>query len=337
LDSLTHIAIGACIGEVVLHKQLGKRALLWGILAQSIPDIDFIAALWLNTSENLLAHRGFTHSILFAIVISIAMSLAADHWHRPHNIRFSKFILFFTAQVFIHIILDSFNSYGVGWFEPFNHLRISFNILFVADPFFSIAPGIAAAVLLILKNHKRLQRLYWMRIGLIIPALYLCYAFYNKSAIDKDVRKAFIEQKISYASYFTTPTPLNNWLWYIVAANDSGYNIGYRSVFDSKPTIDFVFFPRNKELLKPVIDHEDAQRLLRFAKGFYTVEKWNDTLVFNDLRFGQITGWYDPHAKFAFHYFLQDPGGNSLVVQRGRFEGWNSETTRSLIKRIKGN
>ena len=98
MDTLTHIAIGACIGEVVLHKQLGKKALLWGILAQSIPDIDFIAAFWLDPSENLLAHRGFTHSFLFAIFISLSMSLAADHWHRPHNIRFRKFILFFLKR-----------------------------------------------------------------------------------------------------------------------------------------------------------------------------------------------------------------------------------------------
>lgn len=44
MDSITHIAIGACMGEVFAGKQLGKQALLWGVLAQSIPDIDFIAS-----------------------------------------------------------------------------------------------------------------------------------------------------------------------------------------------------------------------------------------------------------------------------------------------------
>jgi inner membrane protein len=59
--------------------------------------------------------------------------------------------------------------------------------------------------------------------------------------------------------------------------------------------------------------------------------------VFNDLQFGQIAGWQNPTAKFAFHYFLKQPRSNRLVVQRGRFEGWNRETIQSLIKRIKGN
>jgi inner membrane protein len=145
-----------------------------------------------------------------------------------------RFILFFTAQVFIHDTLDAFNSYGVGWFEPFSHERISFNALFVADPFFSIAPGLAAAALFILKNKNHRHRKYWVRGGLIIPVLYLVYALFNKVTIDKNVRAALSEQKISYTDYFTTPTPLNNWLWYVVAKNDSGYNIGYRSVFDTK-------------------------------------------------------------------------------------------------------
>ena len=337
MDTLTHIAIGACIGEVVLHKQLGKKALLWGILAQSIPDIDFIASFWLSASENLLAHRGFTHSFLFAILISISMALAADHWHRPHNIRFTKFLLFFTAQVFIHDILDAMNSYGIGWFEPFSHQRISFNILFVADPFFSIVPGLAVAALFILRNNMRRFRAFWMWCGLIVPLLYIGYATYNKVKIDKAVRTAFTTQNISTTAYFTTPTPFNNWLWYVVAKTDSGYNIGYRSVFDTKPTIDFTYFPQNDSLLKPVLDHGDAQNLLRFARGFYTVEYWNDTLVFNDLVFGQVAGWQNPNAKFAFHYFLQHPEGNLLVVQRGRLQGWNRQTINSLLNRIKGN
>ena len=57
MDSLTHIVLGACIGEAMLGKKLGKKAMLIGAIAQSLPDIDFVAALWLGPAENLLAHR----------------------------------------------------------------------------------------------------------------------------------------------------------------------------------------------------------------------------------------------------------------------------------------
>jgi inner membrane protein len=79
------------------------------------------------------------------------------------------------------------------------------------------------------------------------------------------------------------------------------------------------------------------QKLKRFSQEFCTAEKWGDTLVFNDLRFGQIMGWQNPKGKFVFHYFLKDSADNKLVVQRGRFEGWDKDAFNSLLKRIKGN
>ena len=136
MDSITHIALGACMGEAFLDRKLGKKAMLWGALAQSVPDIDFIASFWMNTSNNLLAHRGFTHSLLFVAIISVFFALMAERWHRPHNISFRKWLQFFAGVIFVHVFIDAFNNYGVGWFEPFSHIRISFNAIYVADPFF---------------------------------------------------------------------------------------------------------------------------------------------------------------------------------------------------------
>lgn len=336
MDSITHIALGACMGDAFAGKQLGKRAMFLGAVAQSVPDIDFVASFWNSTSENLLAHRGFTHSILFALMVTPLLALLAERWHRPHNISLKKWILFFGAQAFIHLLIDGMNVYGVGWFEPFSHYRVSYNWIFVADPFFSIWLGIAFVVLLVLKqNHPR--RTWWRKFGVGMSAIYLLYCGLNKIKIDSDVKDVFKKQHISYSSYFTTPTPLNNWLWYVVAANDSGYYIGYRSLFDKERKIDFHFIPRNDSLLKSVNNHEDLQKLIRFSKGYYVVQKWNDTLVFSDIRFGQMIGWKDPAARFAFHYFLQHPADNKLVVQRGRFAGWNLGAFKALLRRIKGN
>ncbi|MFZ9660651.1 MAG: metal-dependent hydrolase, partial [Chitinophagaceae bacterium] len=75
MDTITHIALGACIGELFTDKQFGKRAMIWGALAQSIPDIDFIAGFWLSPTADLIAHRSFTHSILFGILISFFLAL----------------------------------------------------------------------------------------------------------------------------------------------------------------------------------------------------------------------------------------------------------------------
>ncbi len=336
MDSITHLALGACMGEAFAGKTVGKKAMLWGAMAQSIPDIDFLAAFWLDTPSNLLAHRGFTHSFLFCAIITPLFALLAEKLHRPHNIRFLRWLLFFGSVIFIHIFIDAFNNYGVGWFEPFSHQRISFNAIYVADPFFSIWPGIAA-VALVLLNRWSPKRKNWWRIGLGLSALYLAYCSVNKSNINRDVKDILETRNISYSRYFTTPAPLQNWLWYVVAGNDSGYHVGFRSTFDSKKEINFQYFPRNDSLLGPYRDQADLQQLIRFSQQFYTVEKWGDTLVFNDLRFGQIIGWHNPKQRFVFHYYLQHPADNTLVVQRGRFEGWNREVVKGLVKRIKGN
>ena len=324
------------MGEAFAGKKLGKKAMLWGALAQSIPDIDFVATFWMDTPSALLAHRGFTHSFLFCAVISLLFALIAEHVHKPHNIRLGKWLMFFVAVIFIHVFIDAFNNYGVGWFEPFSHKRISFNAIYVADPFFSVWSGIACIALIITKRSHSARKKWW-RMGLGLSALYLLYCTINKIVIDADVRKIFKTQDIAYTRYFTTPAPLQNWLWYVVAGTDSGYYVGFRSLFDNKKEMSFEYFPRNDFLLKPVADHTDVQQLIRFSQQFYTVEKWSDTLVFNDLRFGQIIGWQNPRGRFVFYYYLQHPGDNKLVVQRGRFEGWNRKTLISLIKRIKGN
>ena len=334
MDTLTHIAIGACIGDAFAGKQLGRKAMLWGALAQSMPDIDFIAGAWQNPANHLLAHRGFTHSFLFIFLVSPLFALLSERWHKKHDISIYKWILFWAVQMLLHIFIDAFNMYGTGWFEPFSHYRVSFDSIFVADPFFSIGPVLAFLTLLVYRGHERVRKLIVIA-GLSGCVFYLPYSINNKKNIDTTVKALFAEQEVTYSRLYTTPTPLNNWLWYIVAESDSGYHIGYRSIFDNNHHIPLHYYPRNNELLKEY-SHEDVQHLLRFSQGYYTVEKWHDTLVFNDLRFGQILGWQDSSARFVFHYFLREKADNDLVVQRGRFAKFDKEALTLLIKRIQG-
>ncbi len=336
MDSLTHIALGACIGESFFERGFGKKAMLWGALAQSIPDIDFISSFWMNTPEALLAHRGFTHSILFAIMIIPVFSLVADRVHKPHNIKFSKWVIFFAIEIFLHLFIDLYNSYGIGLLEPFTHTRFSLNAIFVADPFFSIWPFIAFLMLLLLHAHNN-KRAFWWKVGVIIPFFYIFYCSVNKFIIENETADILNNQHVLYKRYLTTPAPLQNWLWYIVVETADGYLIGYESLFDKKKRIHFQQFYRNEYLLKSISNHEDLQKLIRFSNNYYTIEQWKDTLVFNDLRFGQMIGWQNSHEKFVFHYYLQHPNDNKLVVQRGRFEKWDWQILKNLAIRIVGN
>ena len=311
--------------------------MLFGALANSAPDIDFVAAFWNDPASNLLAHRGFTHSLLFGVIAVFFFALLASHYQKHHRIKWNFWILFFAVEVGAHLFIDVFNSYGMGLLEPFSHTRFSLNTIYVADPFFSIWLAISFMALLVLavKNKRRKG---WAKAGLAMSSIYLCYCAWNKVVIDTETKQVLTEEHIRYNSLFTTPTALNNWLWFVVAGDGKGFNIGYRYVFDDKDTIAFHYFPKNDYLLSGMKNDEEVQHLIRFSQGFYTVEKRTDTIVFNVLRFGQIVGWYDPNERFVFQYFLQkNPLDNKLALQRGRFARWDKTTLSSLVNRIKGN
>ncbi len=336
MDSLTHIVIGACIGEAFFERGFGKKAMVWGLLAQSIPDIDFVTSFWMSPSSALLAHRGFTHSILFALIIIPFFSFIAIKIHPSRNITKNKWLLFFTTEVFLHLFLDAFNNYGIGWFEPFSHQRISFNIIYVADPFFSIIPFVAFCLLIILKKYDLSRTIIW-KLGLIFPFIYLSYCTFNKIVIDKNVRDNMKQLSLHGNDYFSTPTPLQNWLWYIVIKDEDRFLIGYKSLFDTYQKIKFQTFFQYENLIDDKIDTLAFKKLKRFSKGFFILQNHNDTVTFNDLRFGQILGWHYPQEKFVFSYSLNNNSNNRMLVQRGRFAKWNSEEFIFYLKRISGN
>ena len=334
MDTLTHIVLGACIGEAIAGRQIGKKALILGALAQNIPDIDFVASFWLPVAGDVLAHRGFTHSILFVLLLSPLLAWCSSKMFRSSGINFGRWGLFWGLQMGVHIFIDAFNAYGTGWFEPFSHYRVSFNTMFVADPLFSIWPAIAMVALLLLKRASS-KRMLWVKIGLGLSIVYLVIGICFKLSIDGKVEKVLGGNAIRGREYFTTPTPLNNMLWYVVAKDDSGYYTGYRSVFD-KSDLRLHFVSRGDSLLVPQVGKNDLDKLLQFSNGYYTAEMWHDTLVFNVMRFGEMRGWERPDPRFVFHYFLTQPDDNKLIVQRGRFAGWDKAAVLAFWRRIKG-
>ena len=337
MDTITHIVVGACVGEAVGGKALGKRAMLLGAIAQTIPDVDFIPQMWLGPTEDLLAHRGFTHSILFGFLATLILGIISMRIFKNRPFSRIRWFMLFSINIFVHLFIDTFNAYGTAWFEPFSDRRVSFHVLYVADPFFTIWPLVAFFILLAGRGHyNRRLKIAWA--GLAICFVYLGYAVSNKLSVDHDLREELEEKgiPITQYNYLLTPAPFNTWLWFIVAQDEKGFHVGYRSVFDKGSETKLRYFPRNDSLLTGVVDKDDVENLKKFAGDFYTVEKWNDTVVFNVLRFGQVAGWYDPNEKFVFYYFLDKPDANVLAVQRGRFARWNNETFSSFIRRIKG-
>ncbi|HEY0040641.1 MAG TPA: metal-dependent hydrolase, partial [Flavisolibacter sp.] len=103
MDSLTHIVLGACIGEAIAGKYMDKRAMFYGALAQSVPDIDFVTAFFLHGAENVVAHRGITHSILFGVAATFFLTWLVKNVIHKTPLPTRNVLLLFAVNIFTHL------------------------------------------------------------------------------------------------------------------------------------------------------------------------------------------------------------------------------------------
>src|SRR5260221_11251824 len=181
MDSITHIVLGATVGEALAGRKLGKKAMLLGAIANSLPDIDFVGSFWLSTARDIWAHRGITHSFLFVLVMTPVLAFVAGKLYPRSGMTRRGWGLFFGLQLFIHIFFDAFNAYGTGGFEPFSHYRVAFHVLFVADPFYTIWLVLSTLALLLLKRNRP-PRKGWVGVGLLRSSLDPGHCITNKVA-----------------------------------------------------------------------------------------------------------------------------------------------------------
>lgn len=320
------------MGATVQAAKFGRRAMLVGAGAQALPDIDTVTALWLDPASSVVAHRYLTHSVSFALVAGLVLGWVC-HRLVSREMSFGAWVGFLWLQLGLHLFLDSFNVYGISWAAPFRDDRVSINALYVADPFLSVPLLIAAIAAWVKWEHRK----RWAALGIFTTSVYLAYALFNKNAINRTIDTNLAAMYPSRHEYVATPTPFNVWLWYVVVKTDDGFLIGYHSVFDTQTKIDFEQVRQKDSLLLPFQQRPDVQKLKHFSKGYYAAHARGDTLVFSDVRFGQIHGWLNPHSSFSFYYYVTPPTADNLtVMQRGRAKGWTPTTIKKMALRIFG-
>ena len=134
MDPITHAASGAVAMLAMPSRPATRLAVPLAALAAASPDIDVLMA---NTPmQFLLLHRGITHSLFFAPLLGLVLTLVGCSLWRAHTFghwRFAKTWLFMTAMVLLHIWLDCITTYGTMIFVPFSHLRVRLNAVFIID------------------------------------------------------------------------------------------------------------------------------------------------------------------------------------------------------------
>ena len=293
MDSLTQIVLGAACGEAVLGKKIGNKALLFGAIGGTIPDLDVLVGSFLynNEIDAMLFHRGFMHSILFSMLATMILGWIFhklyDTGKRLHTTTQKDWYVLFFWSLFTHPILDCFTPYGTQLFAPFSNYRVAFNNIAVADPLYTV-PFLICSIILMFYNRRNNYRRYWLKLGIGISSVYMLFTIFNKLYIDSVFKASLTEEAISYQRFSTQPSIFNNILWYGIAETEEQYHVAYYSIFDTTNRFtQWKILPKTRDLTPE--DYQDIADLAWFSNNYYSVETISDeTYLYKDLRYPMV-------------------------------------------------
>ena len=331
MDSLTQIVLGAAVGEAVLGKKVGNKAMLYGAIAGTIPDFDTFASHFTDTVTALEIHRGFTHSIVFSVVFAPIFGWLVSRWEKTASWKNWSWLFFWGFLT--HPLLDAHTTWGTQLFWPLD-LRLAYKNIFVIDPLYTL-PFLVFVILAMRKKRTSPKRRKLNNLGLIISSAYMLLTLFLKGITYQKFTDALQQQNILYSEIETKPSPFNTILWTANVDTKDAYLIGHYSFFDAQP-IQFTAYPKNHEWLEDLKEEENVQRLIKITKGWYTITKENEKLYLNDLRFGLLG--FSPSAKnFTFSFQLEKKNGEVIITEKEKDTRDAKKLLGELWERILGN
>jgi inner membrane protein len=106
----THIAVPIAVTVALGTRRLPWGATLAGMVAAVVPDIDGIAFKLGIAYGGMTGHRGFTHTLLFALLIGVAGYALAPRWGMRRWVGYAWIALCTLS----HPLLDMLTNGGVG-------------------------------------------------------------------------------------------------------------------------------------------------------------------------------------------------------------------------------
>lgn len=261
MDPISQGTLAAAIPASVWTPKNYRIAVLLGCLAGLAPDLDILIQSDTDPLLFLEYHRQFTHALLFipigALVVAMIAYPVTQRW-----LKFKHSYLFCLLGYASHGLLDSCTSYGTQLFWPFSDYRVSWDVISIIDPVFTIPLVVCVAFGVIKRNRL------WAWIGLGWCALYLCFgAIQHERAIHKGEQLAE-ERGHATRMLSAKPTFANLLAWKVIYLHEGVFYIhAVRTGFDMQrcggTTAIQVDIPNHFPWLKP--ESQQARDLERFS------------------------------------------------------------------------
>ena len=294
MDSITQAVLGASLQGALLGRWQGRRALLYGAMLGTLPDLDVVIDYG-DAVADMTYHRGFSHSLLVLSILAVLFTALA-RWLRP-NPAYSTRRLFLAVWLALitHPLLDAFTSYGTQLFWPLQTPPVAWSSVFIIDPLYTVPLLVAVIVGLVRGLRDKPQ---WLAItALSLSSIYLVSTLAGKWMAEQRVQDVLAERGIQADTLFSTPTPFNSLLWRVTVVDGTDYHEALVSWFDDRPPR-LERIPRGAQLAELLENSPQHQRLQWFTHGVLRYDQIGDRLIVTDLRLG-MTGFHPFRFVFA--------------------------------------
>ncbi|VXB64868.1 conserved membrane hypothetical protein [Flavobacterium sp. 9AF] len=329
MDSLSQIVLGAATFALVKDKEIGKKALLYGAILGTIPDLDVVLNSFFDPIQQLAIHRAFSHSIFFSFLLSLLFAKWFSYKYKTSYL--SWFWASFLA-LFTHPLLDICTTYGTRILYPLSSSFYSLDNVFVIDPLYTIWLLIGCIVLLFMKNQnpKRDLVIKW---ALTLSTAYLIFGLVANLYVRNHFKNELERQQISYNQLKIVPTPFNTILWQGIVKTNEGLYFADYSLLDSKKTLDFHYEKNNIAFLESKQNLKELEPFFNFTEGFALAREEDGKMSIYGTKFGPLAIENDK-AIFLFPLTFNDDG--TYVLEQKRPDNF-SEIFKKLFIRLKGN
>jgi len=318
MDTVTQIVLGGTIAEAGFRHKLGIRSIFFGALCGWLPDIDiFFHDGW----EELVEHRGLTHSILFLTAVSPLVGEIGCRLLGNTEQRWKWMQLAFWTLI-THPLLDWNTSYGTQLLYPFSQHRFALDSIAIVDLLYTV-PLIVAFVwsLRSIVHSERSQR--FARYSLMASSAYLLLGWMATQLCISRFTSQLQEQNFSAVHVRSNPIMLFSPLRRIAARNKDGQiAIGLAHVFSRDVDIDIYPTTLSTEATT-ALDSKEGEIFQWYSDGFLIAQENEDSIVFRIALFGLLENpWDSPFAarsdrtNTGFGPLILLPRGESIDPQQ---------------------
>ena len=203
MDPLSQGLWGASFAQVAHRKAHRNRKksivslTLIGALAGMAADLDVLLYSSTDPLFSLIYHRHFTHSLFFVPLGALLVAVVLFKFFKALSF---KEVYFYSFMGYLsHGILDSCTSYGTLWLWPLSYERISWNVIPIIDPLFTL-PLLACVVLAVKK-----KKLNFGKIGFLLSVTVLLLGFFQNQRAQKAIRQEAYKRGHNPESIYVRP------------------------------------------------------------------------------------------------------------------------------------